>query len=72
LLILSARRQIKLTEVINVIIALPARYPRAGVLMTAEVQAGFPQGVDEGTKGAVLENAGALGLSIRIGSRGEV
>jgi hypothetical protein len=53
-----SRVQIKLAEVANVIIALAARDPHAEVLVTVEIQSGFPQGVDEGTKRAVLENAG--------------
>jgi hypothetical protein len=35
------------------------------VLVTVEIQAGFPQGVDEGVKRAVLEDAASLGFTYK-------
>jgi hypothetical protein len=55
----------KLIQIADEIIALLASDPNAEVHVSVEIAAGFPQGVEDGLKRAVTENAGSLGFRFK-------
>ncbi len=68
----AAGAKMKLVQIADEMIALLAGDPNAEVHVSVEITADFPQGVEDGLKGAATENAGSLGLKFRIGSRSAV
>lgn len=58
----AAGAKMKLVQIAEEIVALLASDPNAEVKVIVEIMADFPQGVDDGLKRSVTENAGSLGF----------
>jgi hypothetical protein len=57
--------KMKLVQVAEEIIALLANDPNAVVKVSLEIQATFPNGVQDQTKRAISENAKTLGFNLQ-------